>query len=356
MLNGEVAYLKLRIESKGCAKEVEDALTAIYKKHKIKGLVFDLRNNEGGYMGEAIKIANLFVTKGNLLLKTRTKEKDTAYYAIKEAIYPVVPMVVLINNQTISSGEILSGAIQDNDRAVFIGQKSYGKGLIQEIFDMPEKTQLMLTTGSYFTPSGRCIQAFDYQHGIKNIADSLKTSFKTKNGRTVYNIGGISPDIETLYRKPSELKESLLQDNVISDFAADYKLRHPSIPSVKVFHIQVEDYDNFVAFAKTRKTDYKTDTDNKLNNLKESAIKEGLWEAIKPGYELVENNLAVQKEKDFIIHKTEIEDALEEEIVSRYYFKEGRFQSVLSKDTEVQKAIEILMKPMDYNKILNIKN
>jgi carboxyl-terminal processing protease len=352
MLNKHIAYLRLAIESENSAKEVENALAGIYKKHKFKGLVFDLRNNEGGYMREAIKIANLFVNKGSLLVKTLTKEKDTAYYAMKEALFPNIPMVVLINNTTVSSGEILAGAIQDNDRAVFIGQKTFGKGLIQEIFDMAGKTQLMLTTGSYYTPSGRCIQAYDYQHNAKRVADSLKTSFKTKNGRTVYNSGGISPDIETLYQGPSKLRESL--DTVIFDFATDYKLQHPAIPSLREFRINEEEYNRFLAFAEIRKPDYETDTEAKLKSIKESALKEGLWEAIKKDVELAENNLAMQKKKDFFIFKTQITNALEEEIVSRYY-KNGKTQSALSKDAEVRKAMEILTDTIAYNKILNIK-
>ncbi|MES2410836.1 MAG: S41 family peptidase [Bacteroidota bacterium] len=354
MLNENIAYIRLAMESEGSAKELENALTALYKKYKFKGLIFDLRSNEGGYLSEAVKTANLFIDKGSLLVKTSTKERDTAYYAMKDPVFPIVPMVVLINNNTVSSGEILAGALQDNDRAVFIGQKTFGKGLIQEILDMPGKTQIMLTTGSYFTPCGRCIQAFNYRDGDKEMLELPKISFETKNGRKVYNGGGISPDIETLYSNPSKLKESLEQHNIIFDFATDYKLRNPSIPTVGKFRIDQEEYNRFIAFAKTRKIIYQTDTEVKLQAIKESATKEGLWETLKKDIELAEGNLATQKENDFIAHKTEVINALEEEIVSRYY-KNGGTQSALLKDPEVKKAIELLMDTAAYNKILNIK-
>ncbi len=219
---------------------------------------------------------------------------------------------------------------------------------------MPWKTQLMLTTGSYFTPCGRCIQAFNYRDGDKEVVDHPKTSFETKNGRKVYNSGGISPDIETTYPIPSKLKESLVQDSVIFDFATDYKLQNPSIPAVGKFRIDQEEYNRFIAFAKTRKPNYSMDTEVKLRDIKESAQKEGLWESLKKDIELAESKLATQKENDFIVHKTEVINALEEEIVSRYY-KNGRHQSALIKDHEVTKAMELLMDTTAYNKILNIK-
>ncbi len=351
MLNNEIAYLKLASESRNSAKQVADALANLYKSKQFKKLVLDLRGNEGGYLDEAVKIANLFAAKNALLVKVAKKDRDSSYFAAAEPLYPSIPMAVLVDDFTVSSGEILAGALQDNDRAVFIGQKTFGKGLVQEIFDMPGNTQLMLTTGCYYTPCGRCIQAFDHQ-GAK-IEDGQQKVFKTKNGRTVYASGGIAPDIATVKTQQSNLCKALLDTDIIFDFATQYKLRHSKIPPLVAFGIDDTTYEAFTAFAKERLPLYQTETENHLEALRESAINDGSWKFLEAFYARAKSDLLAQKQQQFLVYKTEICRALGQEIVSRYY-KSGRLQHALLHDGDVNKAIEVLTDAAMYRKILNI--
>lgn len=354
MLNEHIAYISLTRESEDCSNEVKAALKELYDNNHFKGLVFDLRSNEGGYFKEAIKIVNLFIDKGGLLTSVRGKDNDTAYHATNMADYPTIPLVLLTDDYTASSGEILTGAIQDNDRAVIIGQKTYGKGLVQQIFDMPGGTQLKLTTAHYYTPSGRCIQAFEYDKGNKiQLADSTKKVFKTKNGRNVYSNGGISPDITMDYNKLAAITQNLLQDFLIFDFATKYKISHPSIGPAATFYLTDRDYIAFIKFVKSRKYTYITDTEKKLTAIKELAVKEGYWQAIQSNYTQMENKLISSKEKELLNNKTSIKKALEEEITYRYYYQKGRFETRLRDDREVKKAVETLMDPILYNRLLH---
>jgi carboxyl-terminal processing protease len=354
MLNNEVAYIRLTRETEDCSKDVEAGLNELNDKYHFKGIVLDLRGNEGGYFDEAVKVANLFVEKGNLLVTTRGRDKETSTYAEKVAAYPSIPLAVLTDNITISSGEILSGALQDNDRAVLIGQRTFGKGLVQVLYNMPEGTLLMLTTGHYYTPSGRCIQAFDYVDGKSNrVADSIKNVFKTKNGRDVYSNGGISPDISMAYHPPSTYLQNMIKDRIIFDFSTQYKITHASIDSPTNFTLTEDEYTQFMDFVKVRNFTYISETDNKLNAAKETAEKEGYWTAIQNDFLQLENNLSKSKEQELITNKEEIKKALQEEIVSRYYYENGRYEAILRNDNEVKKAVEILMDRGAYMKLLH---
>lgn len=309
------------------------------------------------YFNEAIKIANLFLNKGELLVSVRGKGNDSPRYATEDAVYPTTPLVLLTDNYTVSSGEILTGSIQDNDRAVVIGQKTFGKGLVQVMFDMPQGTQLKLTTSYYYTPSGRCIQAFEYDEGNQvQIADSLKKVFKTKNGRDVYSNGGVTPDIITEYKEPTAIVQSLQNDLLIFDFATQYKLSHSTIAPAKTFYLTDEDYSAFVEFVKSKKFNHPTETENKLATLKETAEKEGYWQSIQNSYLQLEKDMNVNKEKELISNKNTIKQELEKEILSRYYGQAGRYEASLRDDAEVKKAMEILNDLKTYNRLLNIKN
>jgi carboxyl-terminal processing protease len=354
MLNEHIAYVRLLRESENCGEDVRTALKELYDNHGCKGLVFDLRGNEGGYFDEAVKIANLFIDRGGLLVRVRGKDKDTSRYAMNAADYPSLPLVLLTDNFTASSGEILAGAIQDNDRAVLIGQKTYGKGLVQVVFDMPRGTQLKLTTAHYFTPSGRCIQAFEYNNGNKSqLPDSTKKTFKTKNGREVYSNGGITPDIITEHQEPRPIVRDLLQSMLIFDFATTYRLSHPSIGPSKTFHLTDQEFSTVIDSAKGRKFDFTTETERKIAALKETALKEGYWPTMERSYSQIEKDLANDKEKELITSKKEIKKALEGEIVLRYYGEKGRYESGLRDDAEVKKAVEILMNPKAYDSLLH---
>lgn len=357
MLNDKIAYIQLTRESENCSEEVRSALKELKDKYGFSSLVFDLRGNEGGYFKEAIKIANMFIEKGELLVSTRGKENDSSRYAVEEPLFPNTPLTLLIDNYTVSSGEILSGALQDNDRAVIIGQKSFGKGLVQEIFDMPHQTQLMLTTSHYFTPSGRCIQAFDYSNGETHIlVDSMKNIFKTKNGRTVYSNGGIAPDIITDTQLNPSIVQSLLDDLLIFEYATQYKLKHLSIAPAETFYLTDEDYSDFIGFIKSNKFNYQTETENKLKIIKETAEKEGFWQTIEMSYKQLEKDITINKEKEIFSNKTKIKQELEKEILYRYYGNNGRYVASLRNDTDVKKAIEILLDTVTYNKILSRNN
>lgn len=353
MLKDNIAYIRLTRESQNCSEEIIAALKELNDNHRFNALVFDLRGNEGGYFKEAIKIANMFIEKGELLVSTRGKDSDSSRYATENPQYPTTPLVLLIDNYTVSSGEILAGALQDNDRAVIIGQKSFGKGLVQEIFDMPYETQLVLTTSHYYTPSGRCIQAFDYSDGeIHLLADSVRNIFKTKNGRTVYSNGGITPDIITDTQFTPAIVQSLLNDLLIFDFATEYKLKNISIALAETFYLTDQDYSNFVEFIKSKKFIYQTETENKLNMIKESAEKEGFWQSIQTSYLQLKNDLIINEEKELFSNKEKIKQELEKEILYRYYGQRGRYVALLRNDADVKKAVEILLDSSTYNRIL----
>ncbi|MEP7265153.1 MAG: S41 family peptidase [Bacteroidota bacterium] len=356
MLNDDIAYIKLTRESEDCSSEVKKVLVELFDKHHFKSLVFDLRGNEGGYLREAVKISNLFIDKGNLIVSVRGKTGDSSYFAPVIADYPAISMVLLTDTNTASAGEILSGALQDNDRAVIIGRKTYGKGLVQQVYDLPQGTQLKLTTGHYYTPSGRCIQAFEYDKGNRiHLADSLKRNFKTKSGRLVYSSGGISPDIEIPLEQSPVIIEMLLKDLMIFDFATKYKIAHDTIAPLSKFHLTENDYKQFTEFVKSKKFNYTTETENKLASVKETAEKEGYWKEIQSYYTEIENHLQQKKEKELLQYKSEIKRELEKEIISRYYFEKGRAEAGLSNDKEVIKAIEMLKDSVAYKKTLGIK-
>lgn len=356
MLNDNIAYICLTRESEDCSKEVKSALKELYDRHHFKGLVFDIRGNEGGYLKEAVKVANLFIDKGALIASARNKDKDTTYFANDEADYPAISLILLTDNNTASAGEIIAGAMQDNDRGVILGQNTFGKGLVQSVFDMPGGTQLKLTTAHYYTPSGRCIQAFKYDQGTEILTtDSLRKEFKTRNGRKVYSNGGINPDISTDYEESPVIVQTLLNDLLIFDFATKYKIAHPSISLPLKFNLSDEDYIAFTDFVKSRKFNCLTETEIKLAAVKEKAMKEEYWQGIQNEFIRLENIIIRNKEEDFSKYKTSIKKALEVEIVYRYYYQEGRFALYLRDDKEVKKALEILSDSMTYYRLLQPK-
>jgi len=357
MLTDQIAYIQLSRVTDSCSYEVAKALKELNDKYHFKSLVFDVRGNEGGYMREAIRIANLFLPKKTLLVQERGRTSDTSFYANAEAVFPTTPLVLLTDGNTVSSGEILTGALQDNDRAVLIGQKTFGKGLIQRLFDMPNSTQLKLTTARYHTPSGRCIQELRYNNGNgAQYADSLKKEFKSRNGRSLYSNGGISPDIKMYRKEIPAIVMRLDEDLLLFDFATQYEKTHPSIASSKSFHLSDADYEAFVAFVKSRKYVYKTETEKKFENFKQTAIEEGYWNEIQNDYGQMQQKLDLLRTNNLIINKLAVKKALEQEIISRYYRQKGRYEAILQSDMEVQKAIEILKDPGTYNKILQTSN
>jgi carboxyl-terminal processing protease len=360
MLSKDVGYIKLTSFTENAAKEVKDALLELKKDKNMKSLIFDLRGNGGGLLKEAIDIVNFFVDKGQEVVSTRgrVKEWDRSHKAINPPLDLDIPIVVLVNHGSASASEIVSGSLQDLDRAVIVGQRSYGKGLVQQTRPLSYNCQLKVTVAKYYIPSGRCIQALDYTHRdeegkVHRIADSLITAFKTKNGRTVYDGLGISPDVHIKPEKMSNIAISLLNKNLIFDYATHYKTTHAGIAEDGLkFVLSDADYDDFVKFLSDKDYDYETKSEKTLDDLKVIAEKEKYFSDVKAEYDALQTKIKHNKKDDLNKNKAEIKSLLEEEIASRYYFQRGRIMSSLKQDPEVTEALQLLANGPRFKDIL----
>lgn len=349
MLNSEVGYIKLTSFTDNCSVEVKDALLKL-KEQNCKSLVFDLRGNPGGLLHEAVNIVNFFVDKNNEVVSTRGKVKDwnKQYFSLYTPIDTQMPLVVLVDNNSASASEIVSGALQDLDRAVIIGQRSYGKGLVQQTRDLTYNTKLKVTVAKYYIPSGRCIQALDYTHKdeegrVEKVPDSLITAFKTKNGRIIYDGAGILPDYKTEPVKYSNILATLLNKNHIFTYVNQYLLKHPQYKaSASTVTLSDEDYNDFISYLKDKDYNYKTQSDFALEDLKDDASNEKYYESIKTEYEALVTKMAANKKDDLIRFKSEIKQFIEEEIASRFEFQKGRIETALRYDQEVSEAKKLL--------------
>ncbi len=359
IVNNNIGYIRLTQFTENCGQDVAAALKELESKNQLKGLVFDLRGNPGGLLNEAVNVSNIFIDKGQLVVSTKgkVKEWDKIYNSLNEAIDAKIPLVILANSGSASASEIVSGTIQDYDRGVIIGQKTYGKGLVQTTRPLTYGTQLKVTTAHYFTPSGRCIQALDYEHrnedgSVGKIPDSLKHPFKTKAGRTVFDGGGVDPDFALVPEKFSPIASSLYSKNLIFDYATQYKLAHATIPSALEFHLTDAEYDDFVKSLNGKDYDYTTKSEEKLKDFKSAAENEEYWNALKEDYDHLQSEMKHDKENDLVKFKDEIKGLLEEEISMRYYYQNGRIEASLKDDPEVAKAIEVLNDTELYTKTL----
>ncbi len=349
MLNNDIGYIRLSQFTEQCGKDVADALRDLKSKNQLKGIVFDLRGNPGGLLNEAVNIVNVFVDKGQMVVSTKGKvaEWDKEYKALNEAVDTKIPVVVLVSSGSASASEIVSGAFQDLDRGVIVGQKTYGKGLVQSTRQLSYGTQLKVTTAHYYTPSGRCIQALDYAHrnedgSVGKIPDSLKTFFKTKAGRLVYDGGGVDPDIVLDALSYSPISKSLIEKNLVFDFATQYRQLHQTIADAKVFKLSDEDWNAFVGFIKDKDYDYSTKTEDALKALQKNASSEKYFDAIQSDFDVIKNKISHDKEHDLQKNKPELIKLLEQEIVSRYYYQNGRIINALNNDDEILKAIDVI--------------
>lgn len=359
MINEEIGYIRLEQFTEGCGQEVKNALKQMQSKYPLKGMVLDLRGNPGGLLNEAVNVTNIFVEKGNEIVSTRgkVKEWDKVFYAIDAAIDTKMPLAILTNSSSASASEIVSGTIQDYDRGIIVGQKTFGKGLVQTTRQLSYGTQLKVTTAHYYTPSGRCIQAINYAQrnedgSVGKIPDSLKTVFKTKNGRTVYDGGGVDPDLITETEKLTPIAFSLMEKGLIFDYATKYRMQHDQISPAKSFRLDDAAYNDFISFISDKEYDYTTKSEEKLKALQEAAEKEDYWEGIKDQFSVLKNSMMHDKEQDLVKNKEQIRSLLEEEIASRYYYRNGRLEASLKDDVEVQKAIEVLSNMEAYAKVL----
>ncbi len=360
MINDEIGYIMLANFTENAGKEVREAFEALKQNNpNLKGIVFDVRGNPGGLLNEAVNVSNVFVEKGKEIVSTKgkVKEWDKVFRSQYPAVDPLIPLVVLTNKGSASASEIVAGAIQDLDRGVVVGQKTFGKGLVQTTRPLSYNTKLKVTTAKYYVPSGRCIQAINYAEkdedgSVKRIPDSLKTPFKTLNGRTVFDGGGIDPDITVEPDKLSPIAISLITNNHIFNYATLFKVKNPAIAASKQFSLSDNEYNNFINYLKDKEYDYTTETEESLEAFKKIAEKEKYFEAVKKDFEALSDNVKHDKEKDLIKFKDEIKALLEEEIVTRYYYSKGRTELSFKNDKDIQQALKVLNNKAEYYKIL----
>jgi carboxyl-terminal processing protease len=354
-----IAYIRLRSFTRYCARDLKNAIIDLKKEQELKGLILDLRSNPGGLLNESVDIVNLFVEKGEEVVRTkgRIKSRGKSYIANKMPLDTKLPLIVLINSSSASASEIVSGAIQDLDRGIVIGQRSYGKGLVQQTKKLPYNSQLKLTVAKYYIPSGRCIQALDYSHrnddgSIGKVPDSLMSTFYTKNGREVKDGGGILPDIVTDPGKYGMIIVSLLKERLFFDYATDYHFSKDSVSPNFIF--SDIDFKNFKTFLENKEYSYKTKTETVLEKLKKEAETEEYFSALSNEYEILVEKMLENKNDDLQKSKDDIKEILTGEILSRYYYQKGRIKAGLNFDIDVKKAIKILKDNEEYNRILKI--
>ena len=361
MLEGGFGYINFNSFTDNCAKDVRRAFIDL-KKQGAKGLVFDLRNNGGGSVSEAVSIINMFLPKGKTVLKMQGKlqRSNKEYKTSVEPVDSVMPMVVLVNGNSASASEIMSGSLQDYDRAIILGTRTYGKGLVQTTMDLPYNGQMKLTTAKYYIPSGRCVQALNYKHSkggyVEHVPDSLTKVFYTANGREVRDGGGVKPDVEV---KPDSLPNIAFylagardSNEVMLNYEVDYIAKHPTIAPAKDFALTDADYDEFKA--RVLKADFKYDreTEKYLKDLEKLAKFEGYYDDAKPEFEALKKKLSHNVAKDLDYNKEYIKQLLENEIVAAYYFQAGAIQNSLRCDKQIKEAVKLLNSPEEYSKIL----
>lgn len=359
--NDSIGYIYLKGFTDKSAQEVKAAFEDLKKNHHIKSLVFDLRNNGGGLLDGAVQIVGMFVPKGEVVLSTKGKIKqwDRTYRTATEPLDTVMPIAVLINGGSASAAEIVSGALQDMDRAVLVGQRSFGKGLVQSTRELPYNGNLKVTMSKYYIPSGRCIQAIDYSHknpdgSAARIPDSLTTVFNTSKGRLVRDGGGVRPDFEVEEAKVPTIMYYLVADMVAFDFATEWAQRHPSIGPIESFRLSDADYEEFKKFAKDKNFTYDRQSEKLLKNLKEVAGFEGYLDESSDEFKALEAKLTPNLDRDLDRFKDQITELLSAEIVKRYYYQKGELIQSLKKDKVLDKALEVLGNPSLYQTTLSV--
>lgn len=355
-----IGYIYLKGFTDKSAQEVKNAFEDLKNNHHIKSLILDLRNNGGGLLESATQIVGMFVPKGKEVVSTRGKFKqwDRTYRTPNEPIDTVMPMAVLINGNSASAAEIVSGSLQDMDRAVLIGERSFGKGLVQSPRELPYNGSLKITMSKYYIPSGRCIQQIDYTHrkadgSVAAIPDSLTSVFYTSKGRPVRDGGGIRPEFEVEEPDTPTMMYYLVTDFVLLDFAADWAQKHKTIPPVEEFSITDEDFEAFKKFAKEKNFTYDRQSEKLLKNLKDVAKFEGYLDADSTIFNALQEKLTPNLERDFDLHKEQIKKLIASEIIKRYYFQKGVLMENLKDDKVLDKALEVLGNQELYNKTLS---
>jgi len=358
MISGDIGYLKLTEFTTQAGEEVRKAVNEL-KADGAKKIILDLRGNPGGLLEEAINVSNVFIPKGKEVVTTRGRLKESAktYHTLNEPADTNIPLAVLVSNGSASASEIVSGVMQDYDRGVLVGQRSFGKGLVQQTRPLAFNSQLKVTTAKYYIPSGRCIQAIDYSHrnpdgSVGKLPDSLRTEFKTQAGRKVYDGGGVDPDIEVEEEEYAPIAYSLLTKDLIFDYGTIYYYSHPSIADAKDFSLTDAEYNDFKDWLKDKDLSYTTQVERDIERLIAAAKQEKYYKDIeKQIMELKEETLH-NKDQDLITFKDEIKVVLEQDIAGRYYYQRGMIESTFDVDEEIQAAVKVLNDPARYQQIL----
>jgi carboxyl-terminal processing protease len=359
LIDPQIGYIKLDDFTPGAAREVLDAMTDLKAKGATK-LVLDLRENPGGLLHEAVNIVNLFIPKGVEVVSTKGKaeEWNKKYSTLNNPIDTEIPIVVLTSGGSASASEIVAGSLQDYDRAVLIGEKTFGKGLVQTTRPLAYNAQLKVTTAKYYIPSGRCIQALDYAHRkedgtVDKFADSLKREFKTKAGRKVYDGGGLDPDVKVDNPLLLPVAEQLLNAGLIFEYASKYCSENSNQPELKNFRLSDKEYMNFVAWVKENKFQYTTDLEQSTNEMIAAAKKEKFYAELEEELEKLKSRITINKANDLIRFKSELSELLEDQIAFHYALTQGQVEVSLNRDLEIQEARKVLNDPSLYKKILS---
>jgi carboxyl-terminal processing protease len=358
MVDDGIGYIKLNSFTQTASKNVKEA----YEKLASQGMekvILDLRGNGGGLLIEAVDIVNFFVPKNEVIVKTkgRVLDENRTYTTTKNPIDLDIPVVVLVNGTSASASEIVSGSLQDLDRGVIVGSTTFGKGLVQRTFDLKYGSKMKLTIAKYYTPSGRCVQKLDYYHRnegeeVDEVPDSLITIFKTKNGREVIDGRGIVPDIKIEGEKLGRITAVLMGENIVFEYATKHVHENPIIAPADEFVLSNKDYQDFKEFVLTKTFDYTTASEEQMKKLLKTAKQEGYADEIVDEYEDLYDKVKASKEKDLELFKDQIKDLVQNEIISRYYFQEGRIKNAFLDDESLKSAIEVLKDTDRYNALL----
>lgn len=359
MVTDDIGYLKLQDFTTDAGKEVKNAVVEL-KSKGAKKIILDLRDNPGGLLSEAVNVSNVFIPKGSEVVTTKGKVTDwnKSYKALNNPVDTEIPLVVITSSRSASASEIVAGVIQDYDRGVLVGQKSFGKGLVQATRPLSYNSQLKVTTAKYYTPSGRCIQAIDYNHrnsdgSVGKIPDSLKVAFKTKNGRVVYDGGGIDPDVPVTRSFLAPITLSLVNKSLLFEYANIYRHENQEITKPKEFSMSDDEYNKFVHWVNTKEYDYTTKVESTLDELQKVAEKEKYFSAIEDQLNELRKKVSHNKESDLIKFKDQIKYMLEEEIVSRYYLQAGIVEASFDYDPDILESIGILDNNTKYSELLS---
>jgi len=360
MISDNVGYVQLSDFTPDAGKEVKNAVVSL-KEKGAKSIVLDLRGNPGGLLFEAVNICNIFIPKGKPVVSTKGKIPDNNinYETLNAPVDLDIPVAVLINRGSASAAEIVAGTLQDYDRAVIIGEKSYGKGLVQLSRPLSYNAQIKITTAKYYTPTGRCIQVLDYTHrrddgSVTSVPDSLKKAFKTTRGRTVYDGGGIDPDINVPTQDASAIAQVLHTNGYIFDFGTIYASKHPTITEARNFSLSDAEYAEFVSWMKTKDYNYRSAMELRLTQLSEEAKAERFYTDLKPQIDQIQSRLTDNRKNDLVTYKDQIKLLLEEDIVARYYMERGQAEVSFRQDSEIKICIDVLNNPSQYKKVLNL--